>query len=104
MARPPARELTERELDVMHVFWSGGDLTAAEARDELAEGGRDLAYTTVATQVRILVDKGFPRPAQRRTSVPISGVPDVRGRLPADAGGTARTGCSGVLASNSWCA
>jgi predicted transcriptional regulator len=59
MARPPAKELTERELEVMHVFWSKGDLTANEVRDELAKGSRDLAYTTVATQVRILVDKGF---------------------------------------------
>jgi predicted transcriptional regulator len=59
MARPPAKELTERELEVMHVFWSKGELTAGEARDELAEEGRDLAYTTVATQVRILSDKGF---------------------------------------------
>ena len=59
MSRPPARELTERELEVMHVFWTLGELTASEARDELAKGGRDLAYTTVATQVRILLDKGF---------------------------------------------
>ena len=59
MARPPAKELTERELEVMHVFWSSQELTAAEARDRLAEGSRDLAYTTVATQVRILLDKGF---------------------------------------------
>ena len=59
MARPPARELTERELEVMHVFWSRGESTAAEARDELARSGRDLAYTTVATQIRILSDKGF---------------------------------------------
>jgi BlaI family transcriptional regulator, penicillinase repressor len=59
MARPPAKDLTERELEVMHVFWSMGELTAAEARDELSKGSRDLAYTTVATQVRILVDKAF---------------------------------------------
>ncbi len=59
MARPPAKELTERELEVMHAFWSKGELTAGEARDELARGGRELAYTTVATQVRILLDKGF---------------------------------------------
>ncbi len=59
MARPPAKELTERELEVMHVFWAKRDLTAAEARDELALGSRDLAYTTVATQIKILVDKGF---------------------------------------------
>lgn len=59
MARPPARELTERELDVMHVFWSKGETTAGEARDELSRSGRDVAYTTVATQVRILLGKGF---------------------------------------------
>jgi predicted transcriptional regulator len=41
------------------VFWDHGAATAQEARDRLAEKGPDLAYTTVATLVRILVDKGF---------------------------------------------
>jgi predicted transcriptional regulator len=59
MARPKASELTERELEVMHVFWNRGEQTVAAARDELAAAGRDLAYTTVATLVRILVEKGF---------------------------------------------
>jgi BlaI family transcriptional regulator, penicillinase repressor len=59
MASLPARELTERELEVMHVFWSTGQSTATAARDQLATAGRDLAYTTVATLVRILLDKGF---------------------------------------------
>ena len=59
MARPPARDLTERELELMHVFWAHEALTAAEARDHLAAGGLDLAYTTVATLVRILHEKGF---------------------------------------------
>jgi BlaI family transcriptional regulator, penicillinase repressor len=59
MARPPARELTERELEVMHVFWNVGQATAAEIRDQLAAAGRELAYTTVATLIRILSDKGF---------------------------------------------
>jgi BlaI family transcriptional regulator, penicillinase repressor len=59
MARPPAKELTERELEVMHVFWSEGQLTVADVRDRLASAGRDLAYTTVATLVRILSEKGF---------------------------------------------
>src|SRR6266478_9545596 len=59
MARPKASELTERELEVMHLFWNGGEQTVAAARDELAAAGRDLAYTTVATLVRILVEKGF---------------------------------------------
>ena len=59
MARPPAKELTERELEVMHVFWKRGESTVAEVRDALAEAGLDRAYTTVATLVRILADKGF---------------------------------------------
>ena len=61
MARPKASELTQRELEVMHVFWNRGEQTVAAARDELAAEGRDLAYTTVATLTRILVEKGFLR-------------------------------------------
>lgn len=61
MARPKASELTERELEVMHAFWNTGEQTVADARDALAAGGRDLAYTTVATLVRILTEKGFLR-------------------------------------------
>ena len=59
MARPKAKELTERELEVMHIFWDRGESTAAEVRDALAAQGRDLAYTTVATLVRILLEKEF---------------------------------------------
>jgi BlaI family transcriptional regulator, penicillinase repressor len=59
MVRPQQMELTERELEVMHVFWQGNEMTAAAARDELAGRGIDRAYVTVANLVRILVDKGF---------------------------------------------
>lgn len=59
MARPKAKELTERELEVMHVFWDRGESTAAEVRDVLETQGRELAYTTVATLVKILLDKQF---------------------------------------------
>jgi predicted transcriptional regulator len=59
MARPPSKDLTQRELEVMHAFWSQGQATAAEARDLLAAQGLDLAYVTVANLVRILVEKGF---------------------------------------------
>jgi BlaI family penicillinase repressor len=60
MARPRARDLTERELEVMHAFWNHeGDATAAEVRDRLAASGLDRTYTTVATLVRNLFDKGF---------------------------------------------
>ncbi len=59
MARPPAKELTERELEVMHVFWNRGESTVADVRDALAAEGLDRAYTTIATLVRILTDKKF---------------------------------------------
>lgn len=59
MARPKAKELTERELEVMHAFWEMGEVTAQDVRDRLADDGRELAYTTVATLVKILVDKKF---------------------------------------------
>lgn len=59
VARPTSKELTERELEVMHVFWKHGDGTAQEARDRLAKTGVDRAYVTIANMVRLLVDKGF---------------------------------------------
>jgi BlaI family transcriptional regulator, penicillinase repressor len=59
MARPPAKELTERELEVMQVFWDRGELSVAAARTALKKTGLKLAYTTVGTMVRILADKGF---------------------------------------------
>ena len=71
----------------MHVFWRRGESTAIEVRDALAQSGRDLAYTTVATLVRILTDKGFveqtneERPFRYR---PIRSFDDVSGRLLGD--------------------
>ena len=59
MGRPRATELTQRELEVMHVIWNLDEVTVADVRDQLAAKGRELAYTTVATLVRILTEKGF---------------------------------------------
>jgi BlaI family transcriptional regulator, penicillinase repressor len=59
MPRPPVKGLTPRELEIMHIFWSRGLSTMAEVRDELAVTGVNLAYTTVATLVHILMEKGF---------------------------------------------
>lgn len=61
MSRPTAKELTERELEVMQVFWDCGEITATEARERLASAGFDRAYVTVANLVRILLEKGFLR-------------------------------------------
>ena len=91
MARPPAKELTGRELQVMHAVWGRGEGAAgasvAEVRDLLAASGLDLAYTTVATLVRILAEKGFldqtndDRPFLYR---PAKSYEDVSGRLLGD--------------------
>ena len=87
MARPPAKDLTERELEVMHVFWKQGEATAAEARDRLAAAGPDRAYTTVATLVRILQEKGFLRQTNEERPfryVPARSYEEVSGRLLGD--------------------
>jgi predicted transcriptional regulator len=62
MARPPAKELTDRELEVMHVYWKQPDITSSQARDQLASRGADRAYVTVANLTRILVEKGLLEP------------------------------------------
>ncbi len=87
MARPAAKELTERELQVMQLFWKDGEMTAAAARDALAETGLDLAYTTVATLVKILVDKEFLQQTNGERPyrfVPVRSYEDVSGRLLGD--------------------
>ena len=61
MPGPKAKELTERELAVMRVFWDDGPATADEARERLENSGVELAYVTVANVVRGLEDKGFLR-------------------------------------------
>jgi BlaI family penicillinase repressor len=84
MARPPARDLTERELEVMHVFWKQGAASAMQVRDRLAAAGLDRAYPTVANLVRLLHEKGFleqineERPFHYR---PACSYEDVSGRL-----------------------
>ena len=87
MGRPPAKELTRRELEVMHVFWRSGESTVAEVREHLEESGRDLAYTTVATLVRILNEKGFlAQTNQERPFLyrPVRSFEDVSGSLLGD--------------------
>ena len=87
MARPPAKELTERELEIMQVFWNRGELTVADVQQALADAGLERAYTTVATLVRILCDKGFveqtnqERPFRFR---PAKSYEEVSGRLLSD--------------------
>src|SRR5437660_4818123 len=87
MSRPAAKDLTQRELEVMHVFWKHGRLTAQDAREHLVRAGIDLNYTTVANLVRILHEKRFLR--QENDERPFAYVPSksyeqVTGRLLGD--------------------
>jgi predicted transcriptional regulator len=87
MSRPTTNELTERELEVMHVFWRGGEMTAAQARERLAQAGLDRAYVTVANLVRILVEKGFLKATNRErpfTYKPIRSWDEVSGSFVRD--------------------
>jgi predicted transcriptional regulator len=54
------RLLTDAELPLMHTLWDRGSATARAVHDALPPGdGR--AYTTVATILKIMEDKGFLR-------------------------------------------
>ena len=87
MGRPPAPDLTDRELEVMHAFWSGGSATAQEARDRLAMTGLDRSYATIANLVRGLHEKGFLRQVNAERPFVYEAVrsyEDVSGRLLGD--------------------
>jgi predicted transcriptional regulator len=50
--------LTELELLIMNAVWDLGECTVREVQERMA-GERDLAYTTVATMMKILEQKKF---------------------------------------------
>lgn len=52
------RVLTATELEMMNVIWQLGPCSVAQVQAALRPQ-RDLAYTSVSTIVRILVQKGF---------------------------------------------
>jgi predicted transcriptional regulator len=52
------RLLTEAELDIMDALWQAREGTVREIMAHLPPA-RELAYTTVATMLRILEQKGF---------------------------------------------
>jgi predicted transcriptional regulator len=52
-----AKLLTETELELMTILWKLGEGTVNEVIEQLPKG-RDLAYTSVSTILRILEQKG----------------------------------------------
>ncbi len=51
------RQLTDVELELMQLVWRLGVCTIRDVYEALPKG-RDLAYTTVATMIKILEQKG----------------------------------------------
>lgn len=51
------KPLTEVELEIMTAIWRLGECTVKDVQSGLAEG-RELAYTSVATMMKILEQKG----------------------------------------------
>jgi len=58
--QPGARLLTDVELELMTIIWSQGRTTVKEVADALPRT-RPLAYTSVATVMKILEHKGYLR-------------------------------------------
>jgi predicted transcriptional regulator len=60
MARRPTKTLTERELEIMQVLWSLGQARLGEVQEALnLQGGEPVAPSTVATQLNLLIHKGY---------------------------------------------
>ena len=51
------KPLTEAELELMNIVWGLGECTVKDVQNALPQG-RDLAYTSVATFMKILEQKG----------------------------------------------
>jgi predicted transcriptional regulator len=60
MARKPSKTLTERELEIMQALWSLGQARLGEVQEALnKKGGEAVAPSTVATQLNLLIQKGY---------------------------------------------
>lgn len=55
---PPPRRLGDLQLRIMKILWDQGSASAGDVRKTLAPE-KDLAYTTVATMLRKMEDKGL---------------------------------------------
>jgi predicted transcriptional regulator len=55
MARQQSKSFTEKELEIMQIFWEKGEATVRDVQEALAP---DRPYTSVLTIVRVLERKG----------------------------------------------
>lgn len=60
MARPASKHPTDGELEILRILWAKGNCTLSEVCDELRKD-REVATTTVATMLRVMLDKKLVR-------------------------------------------
>ena len=60
MPRPPSPHPTDGELEILRVLWDRGPSALGEICDALRQG-RDVATTTVATMLRLMLNKNLVR-------------------------------------------
>jgi BlaI family transcriptional regulator, penicillinase repressor len=65
MARKPSKTLTGRELEIMQVIWALGEARLGEIQNALNRHGEPVAASTVATQLNLLIHKGYLTQAGR---------------------------------------
>lgn len=58
MARPPSTHPTDGELEILRVLWDRGPLALSELCETMRRD-REVATTTVATMLRVMLDKGL---------------------------------------------
>lgn len=59
MARPASKFPTELELRILKVLWQQAPLLARDVQAALADGGRDLAKTSIITTLNTMVAKKY---------------------------------------------
>ncbi len=65
---PDSRLLTESELEIMHLIWDLGEANVRQVTDGLP-AHQSRAYTTVATFLKILEEKGFLRSTKQGRTI-----------------------------------
>jgi BlaI family penicillinase repressor len=58
MARPPASHPTDGELEILRILWSAGPSSLSSLCERLRTE-REVATTTVATMLKVMLDKGL---------------------------------------------
>jgi predicted transcriptional regulator len=59
MARPASKYPTELELQILKVLWQKAPLLARDVQSAMAEGGRELAKTSIITTLNTMVAKRY---------------------------------------------